>query len=37
MKLMSVEGLFEIIETVKNQPRNILFDFEFNTVKGKKI
>ena len=29
--------IVEIIETVKNQPRNIPFDFEFNTVEGKKI
>ena len=27
--------IVEIIETVKNQPRNIPFDFEFNTVDGK--
>ena len=26
----------EIIEMVKTQPRNIPFDFEFNTVEGKK-
>ena len=29
--------IVEIIETVKNQPRNIPFDFEFNTVEGKNI
>ena len=28
--------IVEIIETVKNQPRHIPFDFEFNTVEGKK-
>ena len=28
--------IVEIIESVKNQPRNIPFDFKFNTVEGKK-
>ena len=28
--------IVEIIEMVKTQPRNIPFDFEFNTVEGKK-
>ena len=26
----------EIIEMVRNQPRNVPFDFEFNTVEGNK-
>ena len=29
--------IVEIIEMVKTQPRNIPFDFEFNTVDGKEI
>ena len=28
-------GVCEIMEMVKNQPRNIPFDYEFNTVEGK--
>ena len=28
--------IVEIIEMVRNQPRNVPFDFEFNTVEGNK-